>query len=101
MKYPLVKQTPVARFWYKGQSHTHPVRRTVLVVESTRDIIRGYELREGNEIRKLSQAPIKSYRRDRIAKGSQLRAGSTIRKRIGPKTTLQRRRLLDILESGV
>lgn len=99
MKYELVKTLPVARFWYKGH-HTHPVRRTVLVTDSNRDFIRGYELRDGNIVRTAAKAPIKSYRRDKIARGNDLRADSTLRKMLAKKSTLVRRPLMDVVEIG-
>lgn len=98
MKYGLVDNVPVARFWYKG-NHTHPVRRTVLVTESTKTHIKGYELRDGNVIRPAVKAPIKTYNRDKIAKGLNLR-----NKRKGSdltKTTLVRRPLMDLIKVGV
>ncbi len=64
--YSIMKSKPVAYLYYKG-THTHPVRRTVLLIENKSHYIRGYELREGSVIRKFSEAPIKSYRKDRIA----------------------------------
>ena len=99
MKYEIVKHLPIARFFYKG-SHTHPVRRTVLVTESNRDYICGYELRDGNAVKTASKAPIKSYRRDKISKGIGLRAENPIRKLAPTKSTLVRKTLLDIVEIG-
>ena len=99
MKYEIVRNMQVARFWYKG-NHTHPVRRTVLVVEQTRDFIRGYELREGRNIRTASKAPVKTYRRERIARGASLRVDSPIRKLYPKKSTLVRKTLLDVIASG-
>jgi len=63
--YPLVKSRPVAKFKYSG-SHSKKVRRCVILTEVTRNIIRGYEVREGNEVRDLSDEVIKSYNRDKI-----------------------------------
>ena len=63
----LVRNLPVAKFYYKGQSHSHPVRRTVLVCDSTRTHITGYEIREGNITRTVDDAPVKTYLRTRIA----------------------------------
>jgi hypothetical protein len=100
MKYELVKNMPVARFFYKG-THTHPVRRTILIIEQTREFIRGYELREGNEVRVAAKAPVKTFKRDRIAKGSSLRLENPIRKMSPDKSTLVRKPLLDIIEVGV
>lgn len=99
MKYPIVDHLPCARFWYKG-THTHPVRRTVLIVEQTRDTISGYELREGRVIRTAGKAPIKTYSRSRIAKGNSLRIDNPIRKLHPNKSTLIRKPLLDLIETG-
>ena len=60
LRYPVVRNQPVARFYYQG-NHSHPVRRTVLVTETTSNLIKGYELREGATVRELAKAPIKSY----------------------------------------
>lgn len=76
----LVRNLPVADFYYKGPSHSHPVRRRVLVTNNTKKLVTGYELREGNIIRDIDSAPIKSYRRDRIATRGQCRVDSTARK---------------------
>lgn len=99
MKYNLVDNVPVARFWYKG-NHTHPVRRTVLVTESTRDYIKGYELRDGNIVRVASKAPVKTYSRTKIAKGVNLRSSRRQSTALN-KSTLVRRPLIDLIESGV
>jgi hypothetical protein len=66
MKHDVLKKQPVARFFYKGNNHSHPVRRTVLIIKTSKKIITGYELREGDVVHSLDEAPIKSYRRDRI-----------------------------------
>lgn len=50
MKYDVVSNLPVARFWYKG-NHSHPVRRTVLITQQDSESITGYELREGSKTR--------------------------------------------------
>lgn len=99
MRYEIVPNVPVARFFYKG-THTHPVKRTVLVTEQNRDYIVGYELREGTSVRPACKAPVKTYRRDRIAKGSSLRLDNPLRKLIPNKSTLVRRPLIDIIELG-
>jgi hypothetical protein len=67
--YDLVAKKPVARFYYQG-THTHPVRRTVLIIEEKPNLIVGYEFREGQTVRTLAEAlnNVKSYRKDRIAK---------------------------------
>ena len=100
MKYAIVKTMPVAKLYYKG-NHTHPVRRTVLVIESNKNYIRGYELREGNEIRSAEKAPIKTYSRAKIAKGMSLRKENPVRKLSPQKSTLVRKNLLDIIAKGI
>lgn len=100
--YKLVRTLPVARFYYAG-SHSHPVRRTVLVIEATSRRITGFELREGSEVRNYRKAPVKSYRRTKIAKVRQ--CGRRLRKRVDSrllsKTTLQRVSLVDLVKKGV
>jgi hypothetical protein len=100
MKYEIVKTLPVARFFYKG-NHTHPVRRTVLVTESTKDFIKGYELRNGNLVKNAEKAPIKTYKRNKIAKGASLRLDNPMRKLSPNKSTLVRKPLIDIIASGI
>ena len=99
MKYDLFDNVPVARFWSKG-NHTHPVRRTVLVIESTKDHIKGYELRDGNVVRVASKAPVKTYNRSKIAKESNLRSNQK-RRVVSSKSTLVRRPLMDLIEAGI
>lgn len=105
MKYRLLRNLPVAKFFYQGQSHSHPVRRTVLLTEATPTHIRGYELREGADTRIFRQAPIKSYRRDKIARINQLDRRRTLRKKAPKKqqkkSTLQRVNLVDLVVNGV
>ena len=97
--YEIVKHLPAAHFYYKG-SHSHPVRRTVLVIESKRNYFRGYELREGVKTRKLYHAPVKTYRRDRIAKLSEL--GANKHRLPGPSvSTLRRMNLIELLKLGI
>jgi hypothetical protein len=96
MNYEPVRNKPVAKFFYKGH-HTHPVRRTVLVIKSDRNIIVGYELREGRVLRSIKKAPIKSYRRDRIAIARQLRVDNLLRQKNAEASTYQRDRLLAVL----
>lgn len=94
----------MAKFYYKG-SHSDPVRRTILVTESSEDYISGYEVRVGNIIREPADAPIKSYARSRIAK---VRGWSATRRRHclviktsgAEKSTLRRLRLYDYLFNG-
>jgi hypothetical protein len=96
--YEVSRALPVARFYYQG-SHSHPVRRTILVIESTPRLLRGYELREGSYVRQFRDAPIKSYRKDYIATENQL--GLRKHRLPGPRvTTLQRESLLDLVKVG-
>ena len=64
--YPIVRNKPIAKFRYRGESHKSPVRRTVVITEITPKCFTGYEVREGNEVRDLEDAQVKSYRRDEI-----------------------------------
>jgi len=100
-QHPIVKKAPVARFYYKG-NHTHPVRRTVLIIDSTPTYIRGYELREGSISRPFGEAPIKSYTRSKIAKVKQIDRRRIARRRnpVSPQTTLKRVTLLDLVRLG-
>ena len=102
--YPVVRTRPVARFFYKGQSHTHPVRRTVVLIESTSTHLRGFELREGSTIRSFKRSPIKSYRRNNIAKIGELdsrrKIRQTAKKTELAKTTLVRTDLVSLVREG-
>jgi hypothetical protein len=64
--YGIVKTNPVARFFYRGQSHSHPVRRTVMIISTDKEHITGYEIREGETVRVVNEAPVKTFRKDRI-----------------------------------
>lgn len=101
--YKLVNTHPVAKFYYKG-SHSHPIQRTVLITESTEDLIVGYEVRAGLVVRQPNAAPIKSYLRRKIAKAHSVRAEARDKAIIlskGPKkSTLKRTRLYDYLFNG-
>lgn len=101
-KYPVRGTNPVVSFHYQGQSHTHPVRKLGLVVEETKDIITIYELRDGNTVRSFSKAPIKSFRKDKIAKVRQCR---WLRERVAKKqqneSTLKRMTTLQLIKNGV
>jgi len=101
MRYEVLKKEPVARFYYKGH-HSHPVQRTILVIEETKDVIKGYELRAGSEVRPFKKAPVRGYRKDKIALVKQ--CGKRLRHRM-PKnthvsTTLERKELLDLIDKG-
>lgn len=65
--YDIMKTMPVATFFYRGGAHSHPVRRTVLLISTNKNSITGYELRDGLKTRDFGEkTPIKSYRKDRI-----------------------------------
>ena len=97
-KYNIIETHPVARFYYQG-SHSHPIRRTILIIESDKNTIRGYEVREGKIARKLKDAPVKSYNRCKIAKYNQL--GARKHRQAGPPvSTLKRSKLFDFIFSG-
>jgi hypothetical protein len=100
--YKIVRSLPVARFYYSG-SHTHPVRRTVLIIEVNSRVITGFELRDGSEIRNFKTAPVKSYCKNKIAKIKQ--CGRRLRNRVDVnllnKTTLKRASLIDLVKRGV
>lgn len=100
MKYQPVRNLPVARFWYQGH-HTHPVRRTILIIESKPKMFVGYELREGRTIRSLKDAPIKSYLKEKIAYTRSLRPDAPLRRKNPNTSTLQRDKLMGLIESGI
>lgn len=93
-----LRNQPVARFYYKGK-HTHPVRRTVLLIEVNRRWIRGYELREGSTERTFAEAPIKTYTRKKIATLTQLDSRSPKRSDV-PVSTLVRANYVDLIVNG-
>lgn len=102
--YEIVPKLPVARFYYQG-THTHPVRRTVVIIEETATHLRGYEFREGKTVRTMQEAMsrIKSYRKDRIAKWgdySRLMSGKNIKKN-PDSSTLERESLVNMFSAGV
>lgn len=96
----LVRNLPVADFYYKG-SHSRPVRRRVLITDSTRTHLTGFELREGNISRDVEDAPIKTFLKERIATRGDCRTDCNARRvgknRLG-ETTLIR---LSLTNSGV
>jgi len=103
--YKLVRNLPVLRFYYQGESHTHPVRRVVAVIKVTRNTYTGYELREGSVIRTQGDAPIKSYRKDKIAKIGQIDKRRVLRKTTPKKqlgeTTLSKSALQSLVVDGI
>lgn len=100
MDYPIIKSRPAAKFFYRG-THSHPIRRTVLITESTKEYIKGYEVREGQTVREVDEAPIKSFRLDKIAMTNELRSDSPMRTKKVAKPTLERMSLTQLEEVGV
>ena len=102
--YELVGKKPVARFFYQGH-HSHPVRRTVLVIEDRENLLVGYEIREGKTVRSGAEAiaSIKSYRKDRIAKWgdySRLRMTSKTILKNPEVSTLEREPIVTLFTEG-
>jgi hypothetical protein len=104
--YEIVAKKPVAKFFYQG-SHSHPVRRTVLIIEDTPTKLVGYEFRCGNEVRSVAQAldenAVKTYRKDRIARWgdySRLRQTSQTFLKDPEKTTLERFPIVSMFTEG-
>jgi hypothetical protein len=76
--YQPVRNLPVATFYYRG-SHSHPVLRQVVVVENNKKQLTGYEIREGNIVRDIDDATVKTYLRSKIATRGQCRKESLVR----------------------
>lgn len=103
--YGLAAHRPVARFYYQG-THSHPVRRTVLVIENKSNVIVGYELREGSTVRTFAEArqSVKSYRKDRIARWGdycRLRQSRKTSDKPSNETTLQRFSISSLFSEGM
>lgn len=99
--YEMIKNLPVAKFYYKGH-HSHPVRRTIILIDSNKEFIKGYELREGSLVREMHDAPIKTFSRNKIAKFKNLRKDSKLlKKKKLNNTTLIRKGLMDLIRTGV
>jgi len=107
--YPLVRNMQIARFFYQG-THTHPVRRTVVLIESKPKYFRGYEVREGAKTYPVKDAPIKTYTKRKISKVGDLDKRRTVYRRAAEcsqkkeqnldKTTLYRQSLVDFVKHG-
>tara|TARA_Y100000034_G_scaffold114563_1_gene150827 strand:- start:282 stop:629 length:348 start_codon:yes stop_codon:yes gene_type:complete len=102
--YDLVEKKPVARFYYQG-GHSHPIRRTVLIIEETDTTITGYEFRCGNDVRTREEAlqSIKTFRKDRIPKWgdySRLRMTSRTFLKDPEKSTLERCWIVTMFSEG-
>lgn len=98
----LIQQQPVFRFFYKG-SHSHPVRRTVLVFKKNRHYITGYEVRNGNEVCSFENAPVKRYVLGKIARYGQdmkLRRSKINKSRNPQESTLVRSGLREYFRNG-
>lgn len=105
MPYGVIETLPVARFFYQGKSHTHPVRRTVLIIEDRPDEFVGYELRSGRKVfsfhEVIEKKVVKTYKKAKIA-----RFGDYCRLRLRKdapnplQTTLRRYDLLDLMLKG-
>lgn len=97
----IVRNLPVAKFYYKGK-HSHPVRRTVLLIDASSKYLTGFELREGSDTREFSNAPMKTFRKDRVANIGQ--CGQRMRTRVSKTrhedTTLARVALLELVKGG-
>lgn len=100
--YKIIKNNPVAKFFYKG-NHTHPVRRTVVIVEQNERNLTGFELREGTKTRLLKNAPIKSYKKSNIAKVKELDKRRSLVKKVKNlnKTTFSRYPIIELIKNGI
>lgn len=102
--YPVVRNMPVAEFYYPG-THSGPVRRKVLITERTSKIIRGYELREGSTVRAFRDAPVKSYSKSKISRICDLDKRRVLYKTTPQnqreQSTLVQRPLIDLVKEGV
>ena len=97
--YEVVRHLPVARFYYQG-THSHPIRRTVLVIRSNKRFVQGYELRCGSEVRTLRTAPVRTYSKAKIATLDKL--GARKHRQPGPAvSSLRRQPLMELLTEGV
>jgi len=105
VKYALAKRQPILRFYYQG-SKSHPVRRTIAKIEETATTVTAYELRSGNDIRELRNAPIRTYRKDKIARirdldpRRPLRRDAIRRKKSQSESTLTRHELENLVVEG-
>jgi hypothetical protein len=105
MPYKLVEKLTVGKFFYQGKSHTHPVRRTVVILEERADEFVGYELRSGNMVRTLKEAiegrKVKTYKKSKIARfGDYCRLRNRRDVTDVSASTLRRMELVDLLIQG-
>ena len=99
MNYELVKNKPAAKFFYRG-THSHPIKRTVLITEQNQDWIKGYEVREGSVVREVADAPIKTFSREKVATTSQLRADNPLKNK-KDACTLERMSMTALEKAGI
>lgn len=101
--YEILNDNPVARFYYQG-SHTHPVRRTVVLIEENDETLTGYEIREGRNVRYVKNAPIKSYSKNKISNFgdySRLKMNRWNYAKADGESTLSRANLENLVMEGV
>ena len=100
--YEITRNKPVAKFYYQG-THSHPVRRTVLIISSNRNSFTGYELREGNIERDFDDSPVKSYTKSKVATVKEIDSRLSLRRKAVNKneSTLKRDNLLDLIKYGI
>ena len=96
MEYEIVRNQPAAKFYYKG-THSHPVKRTILVTEQSPSWLTGYEIREGATLRDLDDAPVKTFSKDKIATFGQIRNGNKTKKNV---STLTRMGMSEVAKVG-
>jgi hypothetical protein len=101
----LIQSLPVAKFWYNGTKHRHPVRRTMLITNETDSTLIGYELRCGNTIRTYREAVAGGrvyYDKSKVTLyGQYCRLRDTKRYKSPSQTTMRRLKLLDLVKEGV
>ena len=101
--YSITRSLPLAKFFYKG-THSHPVRRTVVLIESKPSYFCGYELRDGVKVRTPGKAPVKSYTKKRIARIDEIDKRRVLRvctpKQEQCRSTLTRQSLADLVRLG-
>lgn len=98
--YKITSHYPLAKFYYKG-NHSHPVRRTILIIETDKEHLTGYELREGSITRDLKEAPVKTYKKKNIAKYFNCDKRLKFNEANLNKSTLKRYRWKDLLIKGI
>lgn len=96
----------VASMFYQGNNHTHPVRRTVLVLHEDARTITGMEIREGRKVRSYAQARqhVRIYKKSEIAKFgdySRLKASQKNAQRRNDESTLERMDFLTLIRQGI